>query len=90
MSFLAVTGFQAALLALVTAGAIVALYFLKLRHRRVFIASSLPLNTSRQLRKFKSFADVGILIGNPGAIVFDKISEPNFAIGAVGEAVSVL
>src|SRR6185436_7150081 len=41
MSFLAVTGFQAALLALVTAGAIVALYFLKLRHRRVFIASSL-------------------------------------------------
>jgi hypothetical protein len=41
MSFLAVTGVQAALLALVTAGAIVALYFLKLRHRRVFVASSL-------------------------------------------------
>lgn len=41
MSFLAVTGFQAALLALITAGAIVALYFLKLRHRRVFVASSL-------------------------------------------------
>ena len=41
MSFLAVSGFQAALLALVTAGAIVALYFLRLRHRRVFVASSL-------------------------------------------------
>jgi Ca-activated chloride channel family protein len=41
MSFLAVTGFQAALLALVTTGVIVALYFLKLRHRRVFVASSL-------------------------------------------------
>ena len=41
MSFLAVTGFQAALLALITAGVIVALYFLKLRHRRVFVASSL-------------------------------------------------
>jgi Ca-activated chloride channel family protein len=41
MSFLAVTGLQAALLALVTAGAIIALYFLRLRHRRVFVASSL-------------------------------------------------
>ena len=41
MTFLALTGFQAALLALVTAGAIVALYFLKLRHRRVVVASSL-------------------------------------------------
>lgn len=41
MSFLAVTGFQAALLALVTAGAIIALYFLRLRHRRVLVASSL-------------------------------------------------
>src|SRR5688572_20031804 len=41
MSFLAVTGFQAALLALITAGVIVALYFLKLRHRRVMVASSL-------------------------------------------------
>src|SRR5262245_55186561 len=41
MRFLALTGLQAALLALVTAGAVVALYFLKLRHRRVVIASSL-------------------------------------------------
>jgi hypothetical protein len=41
MRFLALTGFQAALLALVTAGAIVALYFLKLRHRRIVVASSL-------------------------------------------------
>ena len=41
MRFLALTGFQAALLALITAGAIVGLYFLKLRHRRVVIASSL-------------------------------------------------
>src|SRR5262245_60584227 len=40
MSFLAVTGFQAALLALITTGVIVALYFLKLRHRRVVVASS--------------------------------------------------
>jgi hypothetical protein len=41
MRFLAFSGLQAALLALVTAGAIVALYFLKLRHRRMVIASSL-------------------------------------------------
>jgi Ca-activated chloride channel family protein len=41
MSFLAVTGVQAALLALITAGVIVSLYFLKLRHRRVLVASSL-------------------------------------------------
>ena len=41
MRFLALTGFQAALLALITAGAIVGLYFLKLRHRRLVIASSL-------------------------------------------------
>jgi len=41
MTFLALTGFQAALLALITAGAIVALYFLKLRHRRMVVASSL-------------------------------------------------
>lgn len=41
MTFLALTGFQAALLALVTAGAIVGLYFLKLRHRRMVVASSL-------------------------------------------------
>jgi hypothetical protein len=41
MMFLALTGFQAALLALITAGAIVGLYFLKLRHRRMVIASSL-------------------------------------------------
>src|SRR5688572_1446931 len=41
MRFLALTGIQAALLALITAGAIVGLYFLKLRHRRLVIASSL-------------------------------------------------
>src|SRR5262245_27844959 len=41
MRFLELTGLQAALLALVTAGAIVALYFLKLRHRRMVIASSM-------------------------------------------------
>jgi hypothetical protein len=41
MTFLALTGLQAALLALVIAGAIVALYFLKLRHRRMVVASSL-------------------------------------------------
>ena len=41
MTFLALTGLQAALLALVTAGAIVALYFLRLRHRRMVVASSL-------------------------------------------------
>src|SRR5215510_9300363 len=41
MTFLALTGFQTALLALVTAGAIVGLYFLKLRHRRMVVASSL-------------------------------------------------
>ena len=41
MRFLELTGVQAALLALITAGAIVALYFLKLRHRRMVIASSM-------------------------------------------------
>src|SRR5213593_3385994 len=41
MTFLALTPFQTALLAFLTTGAIVALYFLKLRHRRVFISSSM-------------------------------------------------
>lgn len=41
MTFLALTGLQAALLALVTAGAIVGLYFLRLRHKRMVVASSL-------------------------------------------------
>src|SRR5678815_1830155 len=41
MRFLAFSGLQASLLALITAGAIVALYFLKLRHRRMVVASSL-------------------------------------------------
>ena len=35
------TSLQALLLAAVTAGTVVALYFLKLRHRRVFVSSSL-------------------------------------------------
>lgn len=41
MTFLALTPLQAALLAVVTAGSIIALYFLKLRHRRVFVSSSI-------------------------------------------------
>src|SRR5215510_9006259 len=41
MTFLAMTPLQAALLTLLTAGTIIALYFLKLRHRRVVISSSL-------------------------------------------------
>jgi hypothetical protein len=41
MSFLALTPLQTALLALLTTGTIVALYFLKLRHRRVVISSSI-------------------------------------------------
>jgi hypothetical protein len=41
MRFLALSGLQATVLALLTAGAIVALYFLKLRHRRMIVASSL-------------------------------------------------
>ena len=41
MRFLALSGLQAAVLALVTAGVIVGLYFLKLRHRRMVVASSL-------------------------------------------------
>jgi len=41
MKFLALTGLETALLAIATAGAIVALYFLKLRHRRLVIPSSL-------------------------------------------------
>src|SRR5947207_15150409 len=41
MRFLALTQLQALLLAAVTAGIVIALYFLKLRHRRVFVSSSL-------------------------------------------------
>ncbi len=41
MTFLALSGFETALLAIVVTGAIVAMYFLRLRHRRVFVSSSL-------------------------------------------------
>src|SRR2546421_5153657 len=41
MRFLALNALQTALLVLLTAGTIVAMYFLKLRHRRVFVSSSL-------------------------------------------------
>jgi hypothetical protein len=41
MSFLALTPLQALLLGTVTAAAVIAMYFLKLRHRRVFISSSI-------------------------------------------------
>src|ERR1041384_5957705 len=41
MTFLALTPLQTALLVLLTTGTIVALYFLKLRHRKVFISSSI-------------------------------------------------
>jgi hypothetical protein len=41
MTFLALSPFEAALLAGITIGTIVALYFLKLRHRRIVVSSSL-------------------------------------------------
>jgi hypothetical protein len=41
MTLLALTSLQAALLALFAAGTVIALYFLKLRHRRVFVSSSM-------------------------------------------------
>jgi hypothetical protein len=41
MRFLALTPLQALLLAGLTAGTIIGLYFLKLRHRRVFVSSSM-------------------------------------------------
>src|SRR5438067_8605282 len=41
MTFLALSPLQAALLAVLTAASIVALYFLKLRHRRVVVSSSI-------------------------------------------------
>src|SRR5690242_15699069 len=41
MRFLGLSSLQTALLAAGTAGTIIALYFLKLRHRRVFVSSSL-------------------------------------------------
>src|SRR5437667_2563411 len=41
MTFLALTPLQTALLAFLITGVIVALYFLKLRHRRVFVSSSI-------------------------------------------------
>jgi len=41
MTFLALSPLQTALLAALTAGTIIALYFLKLRHRRVLVSSSI-------------------------------------------------
>ncbi len=41
MTFGALTALQAGLLAAITAGIIIALYFLKLRHRRVFVSSAI-------------------------------------------------
>lgn len=41
MTFLALTPLQSALLAVLTAASVIALYFLKLRHRRVFVSSSI-------------------------------------------------
>jgi len=41
MTFLALTTMQAMLLAALTAGAVIALYFLKLRHAGVVISSSI-------------------------------------------------
>ena len=41
MTFLALSTFQTALLGILTAATVIALYFLKLRHRRVFISSSI-------------------------------------------------
>jgi hypothetical protein len=41
MNFLALSTFQTAILGLMTAATVIALYFLKLRHRRVFISSSI-------------------------------------------------
>ncbi len=41
MTFLGLSSIQTALLALFTAGTVIALYFLKLRHRRVFVSSSI-------------------------------------------------
>jgi hypothetical protein len=57
MSFLAVTGFQAAVLALITAGAIVALYFLRLSSSP-FVASLFVAGAARTKAHslWKSFA----------------------------------
>src|SRR6476646_3477404 len=41
MTFAAMTPLQVLLLVLITAGVVISLYFLKLRHRRVFISSSM-------------------------------------------------
>jgi len=41
MNFLALTPLQALLLGTITAAAVISMYFLKLRHRRVFISSSI-------------------------------------------------
>jgi hypothetical protein len=41
MTFLALSTFQTAVLGILTAATVIALYFLKLRHRRVFISSSI-------------------------------------------------
>src|SRR5580765_6076770 len=41
MRFLAFSTLQTALLALLTAATIISLYFLKLRHRRVFVSSAM-------------------------------------------------
>ena len=69
MTFLALTPLQDALLATMTAATIIALYFLKLRHRRVFVSSSIlwrRVLDERQshslwekLRKIISISDCG-------------------------------
>src|SRR5688572_24139217 len=41
MTFLAMTPFQAAMLAAATAGAVIALYFLKVRRRKVLVSSAI-------------------------------------------------
>jgi Ca-activated chloride channel family protein len=70
MRFLALTGLQATLLALITAGAIVALYFLKLRHRRMVIASSMLWGRVLDERQAQSLWEkLRRLISIPAAIL---------------------
>jgi Ca-activated chloride channel homolog len=69
MNFLALTTFQTAVLGILTAAAVIALYFLKLRHRKVFISSSIlwrRVLDERQLHslweKLRTYVSIAIAV----------------------------
>jgi hypothetical protein len=49
MTFLGMSAIQAVILTLLTAGAIVVFYLIKLRRRKVFVPSSMAIPSSRSI-----------------------------------------